>query len=62
MTVAAVRADRTPTTSLDRRALLGFFAISYAISWVWMLPIVVGGDTVDQGRGWPTHVPAAAHL
>ncbi len=40
------------------RVLVWFFGLAYAISWAWVVPFVLGGQTVEQGRGWPTHLPA----
>ena len=28
------------------------------ISWAWVIPFAVTGDTVVDGSGWPTHLPA----
>lgn len=49
------------TRSGDRPAAVGviwFVVLTYLIAWAWCLPLVIGGATVEQGRGWPTHVPA----
>ncbi|HEX7660604.1 MAG TPA: type II CAAX endopeptidase family protein [Pseudonocardiaceae bacterium] len=35
-----------------------FFLLAYAISWAWLVPWVIAGQSVRQGSGWPTHVPA----
>ncbi len=43
--------------STGRRVVL-FFALSYAISWAWVVPLAATGHTVVQGRGWPTHFPS----
>lgn len=34
-----------------------FVLLSYVLGWAWSLPLVVAGATVEQGEGWPTHVP-----
>jgi uncharacterized protein len=39
-------------------SLLAFFAIAYVVSWAWLIPLALTGDTVFQGRGWPTHFPS----
>jgi membrane protease YdiL (CAAX protease family) len=44
--------------SLDARALVAFFGLSFALSWAWVIPFAVTGHTVFQGRWWPTHFPA----
>ena len=38
--------------------LVGFYALTLAISWGWMLPFVLAGSVVNRGSGWPTHLPA----
>lgn len=38
--------------------LVWFVALAYALAWVWSVPLAIAGDTVEQGRGWPTHVPS----
>jgi membrane protease YdiL (CAAX protease family) len=35
-----------------------FFVLAYAISWAWVIPLAVTGQTVLQGDGWPTHFPS----
>jgi len=39
-------------------ALAAFIALAYGISWAWTFPLAAVGDTIDKGRGWPTHAPA----
>jgi uncharacterized protein len=50
------------STSTDIRSiwvvLIGFYALTLAISWGWTLPFVLAGSGVDRGSGWPTHMPA----
>jgi len=38
--------------------LVAFFALSYALSWAWLIPLAATGHKVLQGRGWPTHFPS----
>jgi membrane protease YdiL (CAAX protease family) len=38
--------------------LIGFYGLTLAISWGWMLPFVLTGGVVHRGSGWPTHLPA----
>jgi membrane protease YdiL (CAAX protease family) len=35
-----------------------FVVLAYALSWAWVIPLAATGATVDDGRGWPTHLPA----
>jgi membrane protease YdiL (CAAX protease family) len=44
--------------AFDARALAAFFALTYALSWGWVLSLALTGNTVLQGRGWPTHFPS----
>jgi membrane protease YdiL (CAAX protease family) len=32
-----------------------FFALAYAVSWSWAIPLAAGHLVVRQGQGWPTH-------
>jgi uncharacterized protein len=43
---------------LDVRALVVFFALAYALSWSWVIPLAVAHEVVRRGVGWPTHLPA----
>ena len=51
------RADKQ-SQSLNVRALIAFFVLSYALSWAWVIPFAATGRTVFQGQGWPTHFPS----
>jgi membrane protease YdiL (CAAX protease family) len=44
-------------TRRDRRALVWFFVLAYAVSWAWAVPWLAG-QVVSRGHGWPTHYPA----
>jgi membrane protease YdiL (CAAX protease family) len=35
-----------------------FVVLAYALSWAWVIPLAATGATVEDGRGWPTHLPA----
>ena len=43
---------------LDTRPLMVFFALAYALSWSWVIPLAVTDQVVRRGVGWPTHHPA----
>jgi membrane protease YdiL (CAAX protease family) len=66
--VATTRARRSDAASGPRavRALMGrhpvlvFFALAYLISWSWWVPLVLRGEVVRAGVGWPTHLPGLA--
>jgi membrane protease YdiL (CAAX protease family) len=40
---------------LDVKALIGFFVLAYAVSWLWAVPLAAVHLVVRQGQGWPTH-------
>jgi uncharacterized protein len=43
---------------LDVKALVVFFALAYALSWSWAVPLAAAHLVVRRGVGWPTHLPA----
>jgi membrane protease YdiL (CAAX protease family) len=43
---------------LDVKALVVFFALAYALSWSWAIPLAAAHLVVRHGGGWPTHYPA----
>jgi membrane protease YdiL (CAAX protease family) len=43
---------------LDVRALVAFFALAYALSWSWAIPLAAAHLVVRRGEGWPTHYPS----
>jgi CAAX protease family protein len=43
---------------LDVRALVAFFALAYALSWSWAIPLAAAHLVVRRGEGWPTHFPS----
>jgi membrane protease YdiL (CAAX protease family) len=43
---------------LDVKALIVFFALAYALSWSWAIPLAAAHLVVRRGEGWPTHYPA----
>jgi uncharacterized protein len=40
------------------RPLVVFFALAFAISWAWAIPLALGDQVVLRGQGWPTHYPS----
>ena len=52
------RGPAEPTTHLPATRPVLFVTLAYAISWAWVIPLAVTGDTVVDGSGWPTHLPA----
>jgi membrane protease YdiL (CAAX protease family) len=63
MAATGVRAHQAhrgprPGARLDLRALAAFFALAYALSWSWAIPLAAVHLVVRQGQGWPTHFPA----
>jgi len=37
---------------------VALFALSYALSWSWVIPLAEAHLVVRRGVGWPTHLPA----
>lgn len=54
-------AGGTATTAgagfVRRRPLLSYAVLACALSWAWWIPLLVTGQTVRQGTGWPTQLP-----
>ena len=48
----------TPTARRPTTRPVLFIVLAYALSWAWVVPLAASGATVDDGRGWPTHLPA----
>ena len=42
---------------LNVRALVVFFVLAYALSWLWAIPLEAAHLVVRRGEGWPTHYP-----
>jgi membrane protease YdiL (CAAX protease family) len=58
MTAIGERPREAPGGSrLDVKALVVFFALAYALSWSWAIPLAVAHLVVRRGEGWPTHYP-----
>lgn len=55
--VALASRARAAPRRLDR-GLVAYFAVAYAVSWSWLIPMAVAGGVAIAGRGWPTHFPA----
>jgi uncharacterized protein len=50
--------NRSPGVEAVRLGpVLWFFALAYALSWAWWVPLVLEGQTVQRGDRWPTQVP-----
>jgi membrane protease YdiL (CAAX protease family) len=52
------RGPAEPTAHLPATRPVLFVTLAYAISWAWVIPFAATGDTVVDGSGWPTHLPA----
>ena len=50
--------DTLNRTERGTSGVVRFVLWSYGIAWAWCAPLVTFGATVEQGEGWPTHVPA----
>jgi uncharacterized protein len=58
MTAIGERRQETRSGSrFDAKALVAFFALAYALSWSWAIPLAAAHVVVRRGEGWPTHYP-----
>jgi membrane protease YdiL (CAAX protease family) len=46
-----------PVLRCDTRGVVAFFVLAYVVGWAWMLPVLMSGRSIEEGRGWPTHFP-----
>lgn len=58
MTVAPPKRAIHEESEQTTRGILWFVVLAYALAWAWAVPLALAGDTVEQGQGWPTHVPS----
>ncbi|MGA7272947.1 MAG: type II CAAX endopeptidase family protein, partial [Acidimicrobiia bacterium] len=58
MAVAAPTASTSKESGRSTRGLVWFVALAYVLAWAWSVPLAFAGEVVEQGRGWPTHVPS----
>ena len=56
LTNAGTQTPDRAQASITRAAW--FFAITFALSWIWAWPLALADATVTKGDGWPTHMPA----
>jgi len=42
----------------ETKAMIAFFVLAYALSWIWVVPLAVDHMIVRRGEVWPTHLPA----
>lgn len=40
------------------REVVEYLVLAYALSWAWILGLLLTGSTTRPGQGWPTHLPA----
>jgi membrane protease YdiL (CAAX protease family) len=57
MTSAPPRTE-TPGEHRSLAGLVWFVVLAYVFAWAWAVPLAINGSTVEQGSGWPTHVPS----
>src|SRR5581483_8771793 len=43
--------------AVKQHPVVAYFAVAFALTWALWVPMAIGGATVVQGTGWPTHVP-----
>lgn len=50
--------SRARRTWKAKAGTVWFVIFAYLFAWGWSIPVAIAGGIVEQGRGWPTHVPA----
>src|SRR3954453_6239877 len=50
-------AARGLLAAVRRHPVRAFFALSYLISWSCWAPLLLHGDVIRAGVGWPAHLP-----
>lgn len=58
MTVGLAETEIQERSELATSGVFWFVVLAYVFAWAWSLPVAFAGETVEQGQGWPTHVPA----
>jgi membrane protease YdiL (CAAX protease family) len=59
-TIAPSPVHRHDHTRSGRSTIVLYVTAAYVLSWSWWIPMVVRGDVVEPGDGWPTHLPGLA--
>ena len=44
-------------STVKAHRVTAFFVVAFALSWAVWIPMAVAGGTVQQGSGWPSHLP-----
>lgn len=58
MAVALTGAQIQERSEPATKGVFWFVALAYVFAWAWALPLAFVGETVEQGQGWPTHIPS----
>jgi membrane protease YdiL (CAAX protease family) len=59
MTVAPAKTEKRQAKLWQAKSgLIWFVVLAYVFAWAWSLPVAFAGSTVEQGSGWPTHIPS----
>lgn len=58
MALAPTTTEILKDSKQSTKGLIWFVGLVYALAWAWSLPLAITGETVEQGQGWPTHVPS----
>lgn len=58
MAVALMETETRARSEPTKRSVIWFVVLAYVFAWAWSLPLAISGETVEQGQGWPTHVPS----
>jgi membrane protease YdiL (CAAX protease family) len=52
------RVEAATGRRFDLPGLIAFYLVAFILSWAWVIPMAMAGETITQGDGWPTHFPA----
>lgn len=58
MTVVLPETEIRKKSEQSTTRLVWFVVLGYVFAWAWSVPLAFAGATVEQGEGWPTHVPS----
>ncbi|HZD22694.1 MAG TPA: CPBP family intramembrane glutamic endopeptidase [Acidimicrobiia bacterium] len=58
MTTAAPSIEIREEAEQSTTSVLWFVVLAHVLAWAWSVPLAIAEATVEQGQGWPTHVPS----
>jgi len=58
MAVASTETEIQGRSEQTKSGVIWFVVLAFVFAWAWSFPLAITGETVEQGQGWPTHVPS----